>query len=197
MAADENYDTDEQLIAAFQCGDVKAFELLVRRHTGRFYAAAYRAVGQVQEAEDILQEAFLKLWRDPSVFDAERGVSFTTWFYTVVLNTARDALRKKFGKPVSEMPEEVADVNAPSQLEMLQMREEEARIETAIQSLPERQKYALNLCYYEGVSNKEAAQILNVSVKALESLLMRAKTALKTILLAPSGEDDERERRYG
>ena len=165
-------------------GDHGAFEVLVRRHTDKFFGLAYRTVADRDLAADIVQKSFIKLWQYPARFDPSSGASFTTWFYRVVLNEARDALRrqKRLGVHVSvdglslafEQPEETA----------LQQEKEEKfeTLEREIQSLPDRQKDALNLCFYEGLSNKEAASVLGVGVKALESLLMRGKARLKTKL---------------
>lgn len=176
----ETYDkeNDESLVARVQTGDHEAFAVLVRRRTPLFYTAAYRMCGQQDDAEDIVQEAFLKFWRKPQAYDPDKNAKFTTWFYRVVTNLAIDYVRRK--KPQADpvvldlMPDDRDGVD-----EALIADERADALETAIQDLPERQKVALNLCFYEGLSNKEAADILGVGVKALESLLMRAKTALK------------------
>ena len=161
-----------------QDGSHQAFTILVRRHSSRFYAAAYRMCSDMMMAEDIVQEAFLKLWNKPQSWDADRKVKFTTWFYKVVTNLALDKLRqrKKTTDPTVldfiEDPQDLPDEEA-------QNKQQQETLEDAIQDIPERQKAALNLCFYEGLSNKEAAEILGVQVKALESLLMRAKAGLR------------------
>lgn len=177
MAGDTDI-SDESLMERVKGGDHQAFATLVERHTGLFYGAAYRMCGQDQEAEDIVQDAFLKLWQKPDSFDVDRGVKFTTWFYRVVTNLAIDKVRRKKPQAGPEPLEYIAD-SAPLADQMLEGHEKEGVLEAAIQSLPDRQKVALNLCFYEGLSNKEAAEILGVGVKALESLLMRAKKALR------------------
>ncbi len=173
---DDVKDSDESLMVRVREGDHKAFAQIVSRHSRMFYAAAYRMCGQQQEAEDIVQEAFIKLWKNPHGWDPANGAKFSTWFYRVVTNQALDHLRKK--KPQAEVPETLSDTR-PDALEQLEEGALQDDLERAIQSLPERQKAALNLCFYEGLSNKEAADILGVGVKALESLLMRAKTTLR------------------
>ena len=170
--------SDESLMALVVKGEHQAFAHLVRRHTQRFFAAAYRVVANVTEAEDIVQEAFLKLWDKPERWDADKGAKFTTWFYKVVTNTALDMVRKRKPQVGADMLESVADAGDAAD-EALEQAEEAQAVEMAIQSLPERQKLALNLCFYEGLSNKEAANVLDIGVKALESLLMRAKAALR------------------
>lgn len=174
--------TDESLMLRIKSGDQQAFSELVKRHTERFYALAYRTCGDQNIAEDIVQEAFLKLWRKPQSWKDGKGAKFTTWFYRVVINQAYDFGRKKKAEYGTEHLERFAD-DKDGAYKMLERSQEQQRLEYAIQALPDRQKAALNLCFYEGFSNKEAAQIMGVGVKALESLLMRAKKALKSDLV--------------
>ena len=176
MAGNEQ-DSDESLMVRICGGDHQAFAFLVRRHTQKFYAAAYRICGDVFEAEDIVQDAFLKLWDRPEAWDKSRGAKFTTWFYKVVTNLAIDRSRRKKFSVSSDVLDLMAD-DAKRADQAMQETQEQQAIEKAIQALPERQKAALNLCFYEGLSNKEAAEILGVGLKALESLLMRAKSGL-------------------
>ena len=134
-----------------------------------------------------MQDAFLKLWKKPESFDASKGVKFTTWFYRVVSNVGIDVMRKKKPQAGADVIDYMAD-GADLADEAMVQNEQQAMLEAAIQELPERQKMALNLCFYEGLSNREAAEIIGVGVKALESLLMRAKKSLKEKF-----GDDERE----
>lgn len=175
---DFDKETDESLLVHIQDGDQKAFAALVKRHVKKFHAAAYRMCGDAQESEDIVQDAFLKLWNRPETWDPNRGAKFATWFYRIVTNLAIDRMRKKKAVAVGEVIDVFSDTR-DSQEESLYKKERQQALEGAIQSLPDRQKAALNLCFYEGLSNKEAAEILGVSVKALESLLVRARAALK------------------
>lgn len=191
-------DTDESLMVRIQRGDHQAFATLVRRHTDRFYGLAYRSCGDQNMAEDIVQEAFMKLWNKPQSWKADKGAKFTTWFYRVVVNQAHDFTRRKKAEYGADDLDIYADERAAQDVAM-QQDEEQAQLESAIAELPERQRDALNLCFYEGLSNKEAAVILGVGVKALESLLMRAKKGLKDEL-ARAGfiqTGDEQERKYG
>ena len=174
----DNKNNDESLVARICEGDHRAFADLVERHTLMFFAAAYRVCGDAIQAEDIVQDAFLKFWAKPQGFDASKGVKFTTWFYRVVTNVAIDAMRKKKPHVSDDVVNFMADQKALAD-ETMVMNEEQAALEAAIQDLPERQKIALNLCFYEGLSNKDAAEIMGVGGKALESLLMRAKKSLK------------------
>ncbi|MCC6597270.1 MAG: sigma-70 family RNA polymerase sigma factor [Alphaproteobacteria bacterium] len=187
---------DEDLMGRVLNGDRRAFAVLVHRHANLFFAAAWRMCGQTEEAEDIVQEAFLKLWSKPGAFDPAKGAKFTTWFYRVVTNLAIDKMRRRKKFVDAAMLDTVADKVISIDLQMVE-RERAQVIEQAVQALPERQKIALNLCFYEGLSNKEAAEVLGVGVKALESLLMRAKAALRTALeksdlLGNNNDDDGR-----
>lgn len=182
--------TDEALLVRVCASDHGAFSDLVQRHSQRFYACAYRICHNPDLSEDVVQDAFLKLWQKPEIWDASKGVKFTTWFYRVVTNRAIDVMRGvKFtsGDDAFQfLPDERSD-----QHEDLERLDQEVLIERAIAELPERQKLALNLCFYEELSNKEAAEIMDVGVKALESLLMRAKANLRDVILR------EEEKKYG
>ncbi len=195
LAQDLEMLSDEDLMARVQKADHGAFSVLVNRYTKMFFSAAYRMYPDVNEAEDIVQESFLKLWSRPQIWDASKGAKFTTWFYRVVTNLAIDHVRKKKNTKGSDSLERIMD-KTPRQDEVLEEQEKKMVLEEAIGNLPERQRIALNLCFYEGLSNKDAAQAMDVNVKALESLLMRAKKGLKDILSrsgvlnkAPYGEE--------
>lgn len=171
-------DTDEGLVARIQKGDHRAFSLLVARHTDRFYGLAWRLLGNEAEAGDVVQDAFLKLWARPGLFRLEAGARFTTWFYRVVSNLAMDRLRRDAKWKASDVLEFIPD-HRPGADTTLETKEMSILLEAAIAGLPERQKLALNLCYYEGLSMKEAAEIMSVGEKAVESLLTRARAGLK------------------
>lgn len=175
-------DSDESLMRLIRSGSHQAFAILVRRHTDRFFAASYRMTGNVGEAEDMVQEAFLKIWQKPDLWKDDKGAKFTTWFYRVLSNQNIDRLRKmqKMVSDNSILPF-IADAKENPENAAADS-EEQARIEQALSALPERQKTAINLCYYEGLSNAEAADAMGLKLKALESLLMRAKTGLREYL---------------
>ena len=192
----ENLDKlqDEVLVERLKKGDHQAFCVLVRRHTQMFYACAYRVCSDQDEAEDAVQEAFLKLWKNPDIWKTDMGAKFTTWFYRIVVNSATDQLRKR-KKQASDYDFDNLEDTQNSQMEQLHAEEQQLALEEAIQKLPERQKLALNLCFYEGLSNKDAAEILGIGIKALESLLMRAKAGLKDSLIDKGFI--EKEQQYG
>ena len=168
---------DESLICLIGDGSHPAFATLVRRHTNRFYRIAYRLVSNKDDAEDVVQEAFLRIWDRPNLWNPGKGAKFTTWFYKVIINLCFDHNKKK--RPLA-LPEgiELTDQN-PGQEALFDAHRRQAMLERCIRELPQRQQLALNLCFYEGLSHHDAAQIVGVKVKALQSLIMRAKTTLK------------------
>lgn len=177
MDADFSHPDDESLIQRIQEGSHEAFAALANRHSNRFYSIAYRLVSNKDDAEDIVQEAFLKLWDRPQLWNPTKQTKFTTWFYKVVINLCLDHKKKK--KPLC-LPEDIELIDRkPGQDILLDIHQKQALLESFMRELPERQQLALNLCFYEGLNNKEAAEIIGVKVKALQSLIMRAKTTLK------------------
>jgi RNA polymerase sigma-70 factor, ECF subfamily len=168
---------DHELLALIQDGSHEAFAALVQRHTGRFYRLAYRYVQSRETAEDIVQDAFFKLWEAPEKWQPERKSKFTTWFYRIVVNLCLDWQKKK--RPLAfdeELPS--ADERETPDTAMIRTQEQQV-LEQEIAALPERQRMALNLCFAEGLSNQEAAEVIGVRLKALQSLIMRAKATLK------------------
>ncbi len=182
MYDDINQHTDEDLMARIISGDHQAFGVLVTRHTRRFFHAAYRYCPHVQTAEDIVQEAFIKLWLKRDKWDPARGAKFTTWFTRIVSNQALDTIRKK--RPESGVDYlDIYPSSAPNAEQVLHRTAQQEALEQAIHDLPARQKMAVNLCVYEDMSNKDAASVMDIGVKALESLLVRARKALRNTLM--------------
>jgi RNA polymerase sigma-70 factor, ECF subfamily len=168
---------DHELLALVQDGSHPAFAELVKRHTDRFYRLAFRYLQNKEAAEDMVQDAFLKLWEDPTKWQPDRNTKFTTWFYRVVVNLCLDWQKRK--RPV-ELHEEMPLIDDRETVDQELLRSEEQRVlEKEIAALPERQRTALNLCFDEGLSNQQAAEAMGVNLKALQSLIMRAKTTLK------------------
>ncbi len=168
---------DESLMLQIQEGNQEPFAALVDRHARRFYGTAYRLLFGKNEAEDVVQQAFLNLWERRLQWNQNRGAKFTTWFYRVVVNLCLDHNRKKKPMPLSENVEPFDKHDEPDVL--LDEKRKQAILDFFIKQLPERQQLALALCFYEGISNQEAAEIIGIKVKALQSLIMRAKTTLK------------------
>ncbi|MET0154947.1 MAG: sigma-70 family RNA polymerase sigma factor [Rickettsiales bacterium] len=158
-------------------GDRTAFAELVRRHSSRFYHVAYRYLGHMEDAEDAVQAAFLKILERPHLWQNDKGAKFTTWFYRIVANGCMDALKKHKSLPFSDDfdPED----ETPSPEERADDRKRAFALRKALGDLPERQRFALSLCFGEGLSNAEAAEAMGLKLKALQALVMRGKTRLK------------------
>ena len=178
-AVPESFATDEELIALVSRGDMEAFECLVSRHQKSALRAAQRFLGDPVEAEDLAQEAFLQVYHQAHRYRAERA-SFKTWFFTVLLNLCRNAVKRKRLVYTDSPPDEGTDRDTPSNL--LARREQQRALAAAILNLPPNQRSAFILCHYENFSYAEAAQSLGLSVKAVESLLVRAKRNLRETL---------------
>jgi RNA polymerase sigma-70 factor, ECF subfamily len=177
MAAGWSEKDDQELLALVQEGSQPAFDELVQRHTERFYRLAYRYVQNRETAEDLVQDAFVRLWENPASWRPDRNSKFTTWFYRIVVNLSLDWQKKKRPLPLDEeMP--LIDERETADEAMIKVQEQRL-LEKEIAALPERQRTALNLCFDEGLSNQEAAETMGVNLKALQSLIMRAKTTLK------------------
>ena len=168
---------DHELLALTQDGNGQAFAVLVERHTERFYRLAFRYLQNKEAAEDMVQDAFLKLWEDPRKWQADKNTKFTTWFYRVVVNLCLDWQKRK--RPLALNEEMPLIDNRESADQTMIHRQEQRVLEKEIAALPERQRTALNLCFDEGLSNQDAADAMGVNLKALQSLIMRAKTTLK------------------
>jgi RNA polymerase sigma-70 factor (ECF subfamily) len=169
---------DQELLALIQDGSQEAFSVLVQRHTERFYRLAFRYLRNKETAEDVVQDAFVKLWEDPGKWQAERKNKFTTWFYRIVVNLCLDWQKKKKPLELGDQELSIADQRETPDAEMLR-NEKQKVLEKEIAALPERQRTALNLCFDEGLSNQEAAEVMGLKLKALQSLVMRAKSTLK------------------
>jgi RNA polymerase sigma-70 factor (ECF subfamily) len=183
MAADRPVNTgrfeafdDERLMAQVAGGDRSAFDALAQRHLGRALRTARRLLTNQSDAEEIVQEAMLRVWMHARRWQPERA-RFTTWLYQIVTNLAIDRLRKPTMAPL-EAAGDPADP-APHIGVELERRERMDLIGRKIDEMPGRQKAVLTLCYYEGLTCREAADVMDMSVAAVEALLLRSRRALK------------------
>jgi RNA polymerase sigma-70 factor (ECF subfamily) len=167
---------DETLMARIADGDRGAFSTLVHRHLDRAVRTAQRLLGSRSEAEDVAQDAFLRVWQHAERWRPEGG-RFTTWFYRVVVNASIDRLRKPRSMALEDVPE--PEDESPNAFRTLHQAEVSKAVSAVVAELPERQRTALTLCHYEGLGNIEAAEIMGITVGALESLLIRAKRHLR------------------
>lgn len=166
---------DRALMSRVAAGDADAFRHLVTRHTPMVHAIAWRMLGDAAEAEDVVQETFVKLWVNAKGWTPAGG-GLGGWLRRISTNACLDRLRRPRFVSDEGMPER-ADQSPRADLLIDAERRREA-VAASIRALPDRQRAAIILTYYEGVANAEAASILGIGVKALESLLVRARQAL-------------------
>lgn len=173
------HDPDADDVAKAGQGDRAAAARLIGRHTPKLLTVARRMLGAQAEAEDAVQEVFLKLWTHAARWQPGKA-RFETWLYRVMLNQCYDRLRRRPTVPL-EAAEEVADGAVPpdARLDEGVLGREIGR---ALEDLPERQRAAILLCHFRELGNIEAAEIMGISVEALESLLARGRRSLKSRL---------------
>lgn len=182
---------DSDLLARVVAGDQAAFRALLARHVPRMVATARRLLGGDSEAEDVAQEAALRLWRNAARIEVgEPGLG--GWLYRVTTNLALDRIRGRRSDGPAAL--EFMSV-APDQQRKLVERDLGSRVDKELQALPERQRTALVLCHFEGLSMSDAGSIMGISAEAIESLLARGRRSLKVALaddwraLLPSTDD--------
>ena len=170
---------DAELLARFAQGDRAAAQVLTARLAPVVYAQAFRMLGDRAEAEDITQDSLLRLWHAAPDWQA-RQAKVTTWLYRVTSNLCIDKMRKSKRQSSNAVPEMPDD--GPDMERRLQDRARAQALRAALSDLPDRQKQALVLRYLEGLSNPDVAQIMQISVEAVESLMSRGKRSLADAL---------------
>ncbi len=171
-------DPDADLMRRVASGDAAAIQSLIGRKLPRVLALATRMLGDQVEAEDVAQELFLRVWRNASRWQPGKA-RFDTWIHRVTLNLCYDRLRRRKETPANATLELIDNQHA----DVGQSEEVSSRVEKALQGIGERQREAVILTYYQGLSNIEAAAVMDVSVDALESLIARGRRALRSILM--------------
>ena len=167
---------DDALIRCIAAGDASAWPQLAQRHLAPLVALAWRILGDRAEAEDVAQEVFVRLLAKVPNWEPG-GAALRTWLSRVAINLCIDRRRAKRTTPLDDLPE---PRDPTAEEAVVARRFDMARkVRAALHKLPERQSIALALVYYQGFSNREAANILKVSVDALESLLSRGRRAMK------------------
>ncbi len=178
---DEQEESDDALMARIGRGDRRAFAIFSGRHLDRTHALARRMLGNAADAEDVVQDVFVQVWTRAAQWQPGKA-KVSTWLYRVTANRCLDHHRRPKVQaldPEFEPADERPDAEAA-----LGDRQREAALNRAIAALPDRQRAAIALCYSGGLSNIEAAETLEISVEALESLLSRARRTLRAQLAA-------------
>jgi RNA polymerase sigma-70 factor, ECF subfamily len=168
--------SDEELMARVQRRDQQAFRYLLDRHAGPLRNFLFRINQNSADADELCQEAFLRVWQHAGRWEAGR-VQFNTWLFRIGQNLAIDRYRKQRERSLEAAPEAVDEGADPRRV--LARAQTAAQLRDAIAALPERQRTALVLCHFQGMSYQQAADVLDVSLEALESLVSRARRTLK------------------
>lgn len=174
-------DRDDRLMAASATGAADAFAMLVDRHGQAAWRLAWRLTGDAGDAEDLVQEGFARLWRQAPRWQAgQSGVG--AYLQRVITNLAIDRSRRRRPQPMDDLP----DSADPAPLADALMAEADlaSRIQACLALLPDRQRAAIVLTYWEGLTGPMAAEVMELTPKAFESLLIRARAALKSLLAA-------------
>jgi len=188
----EESEDDTTLLARVAAGQAEAFRGLVDRHLTTVLAVARRMLKDDAEAEDVAQEALLRLWRNAAGLELGPG-GVRPWLRRVVSNLCIDRVRSRRNTMVTDAVPEV--IEPASQVRHLAERELSGRVDAALKGLPERQRLALTLFHYEGMSQIEVGEVLGISDEAVESLLARGRRTLKGLLkdewrgLMPEGDE--------
>jgi RNA polymerase sigma-70 factor (ECF subfamily) len=175
----EEAEAETSLLARVAAGEPQAFRGLVDRHLPTVLAIARRMLKDDAEAEDVAQETMLRLWRNAAGLELGPG-GVRPWLRRVASNLCIDRVRAtRSTSVVDEIPEQAEPAG---QVRYLTERELKGRVDQALKALPERQRLALTLFHYEGMSQIEVGQVLGISDEAVESLLARARRSLKVSL---------------
>ncbi len=169
---------DNELMIQIATGDKKAFALLMHRHLPAVLNFSKQYLPQ--DAEDIAQEAFIRLWNKAPEWQ-DKGISPKAWLMRVSYNLCIDELRKHKALAMPEQQLELIDPGIADEKLLIAQSDLHQQM-LALKSLPERQRSAITLHAYNGLSNQESAAVLNISVDALESLLSRGRRTLRRML---------------
>ncbi len=173
--------TDRALITRIASSDARALRSLYDRHADRVYNTALTYLQNTTDAEEVSQDVFTKVWRSAAGFKAESQV--TTWLYRITVNTSLTALKKRQKRNIFGMihpGHDPPDFYHPEA--KLEEQEENKTLFSAIYRLPDRQKTAFVLSYVEELPRQQVAEVMGLSLKAIEGLLMRAKKKLRITL---------------
>lgn len=189
-------ETDERLVEALEARDERAIEALYDRYGDYVYSVCIRMVGDVQLAEDLSQEVFLRLWRRPDLYDTSRG-RFITWLLSVARNRAIDERRSRGRRfrhesPPSESTEEVLESAPTSETrDVAIVSEERVVVQRALAKLPPEQRLAIELAYFGGYTQQEIAQGLRQPLGTVKTRIRLGLQKLRQLLIEQQGEADD------
>ena len=194
-ASGDDPERDIRLMEKVRGGDMDAFRELVEAHQHRVIGTVTRMLGDPNEAEDLSQQIFVRVWKSAPRW--EPTAKFTTWLYTILRNLVFNECRRRSRHKTTSLdaatddadhPQQFADGNVKSPDTTLLDSEMQDAIERAIQELPEAQRMAVIMRRYQDVSYEEIGEVLELTVPAVKSLLFRARTELREKLRTYLGE---------
>jgi len=175
---------DEELMGLLRDGEVQAFEVIFDRHASAAFSLAYRMCGRRAAAEDIVQDAFLSLWRSGGGYDPRRG-SVRSWVLSVVHNRAIDAFRRQGSRDRRDVPDEgIADrMPAPDATDAEVERRDDARqVRTALDELPSDQRRVIELAYFGGFTHSQIAEVLDLPPGTVKGRMRLGLTKMRYVL---------------
>ena len=173
--------SDNDLLEAIAEGDRAAFAILMRRYLSKMVVLAHRIIFDREQAREIAQEAFLRVWKHASKWDPTGSATFATWLHRVVVNLAISQ-RRRYREQISlDTIVDLPDVQ-PDGFDHIAAAHQKRLVENALRKLPDRQRTAIVLYYYEDLSQTEAANVMQLTPKAFDSLLVRARGNFKKYL---------------
>jgi len=173
--------TDEQLAKKYIKGDEKALEELVRRYLPMVYGFSRRYSGDTDNASDISQEVFVKVWKNLRWFDLKRG-SFRTWLFAIAKNTALDWFKKRKDFSLSSFAEDIADTKQASMADEFHRKSLLNNLQLAIEKLPSKYGSVINLYHTEGLNFRQIANLLKEPLNTVKSRYRRGLIFLREIL---------------
>lgn len=179
-------DPDADLLTRVGRQEPGAIQEMVARKLPRLLSLATRMLGDRSEAEDVAQEVFMRIWKHAAHWQSGPA-RFDTWLHRVALNLCYDRLRKQREVILDDLPEQTDP--APALDHALADAARSERVAAALAALPVRQREALVLQYYQELSNAQTAELMEITIEALESLLARARRNLRISLADERGED--------
>ncbi len=177
--------SDEELVAAFQRGELDSFDTLILRWDGKIRGAIYRILGSEDEARDLCQEAFLKAYRALPGFKGQ--ARFSSWLYQIALNLCRDRMRRRRGRVFvslddTDRPEHQRADPGPSTLDLVESQDLSRAVSEAIAGLPEEQRVVIVLKEYQDLTFLEISETLDVPLSTVKTRLYRGLTQLRESL---------------
>jgi RNA polymerase sigma-70 factor (ECF subfamily) len=166
---------DATAISAIRSGDQSAMAALYDRYSSIVYSVALRVLGDTGAAEDVLQDVFIQLWRNPGLFDSSRG-SLGAWLAVIARNRAIDALRKR--RPESDIEDTVISVETDLASEADRARAAE-KVRSVLSSMPASQRAALEMAYFEGLTHTEIAAKTGEPLGTIKTRIRAGLTTLR------------------